>query len=48
MISRDVSITMNIKETTYAQVVERALTVEMAEQLINLDHASRCESKRAV
>ena len=35
MIARDVSITLSLTETTYAQVVERALLAERAEDLIN-------------
>ena len=35
MVARDVSITMSLTETTHAQVVERALLAERAEQLIN-------------
>ena len=31
MVARDVSITMSLTETTYAQVVERALLEERAE-----------------
>ena len=34
MVARDVSITMSLTETTYAQVVERDLQAERAEQLI--------------
>ena len=35
MVARDVSITLSLTETTYAQVVERALLAERAEDLIN-------------
>lgn len=34
MVARDVSITMSLIETTYAQVVERSLNAERDEKLI--------------
>ena len=47
MVARDVSITMSLTETTYAQVVERALLAERAEQLIYRENAARRESRKA-
>ena len=47
MVARDVSITMSLTETTYAQVVERALLAERAEQLIYRENAARREIRKA-
>ena len=47
MVARDVSITMSLTETTYAQVVERALLAKRAEQLIYRENAARRESRKA-
>ena len=38
---------MSLTETTYAQVVERALLAERAEQLIYRENAARRESRKA-
>ena len=38
---------MSLTETTYAQVVERALTAEGAEQKIYRESTARCDSRRA-
>ena len=46
MVARDVSITMSLTETTYAQVVKRALLAERAEQLIYRENAARRESRK--
>ena len=47
MIARDVRITMSWTEVTYAQVVERDLAAERAEQLSAQEHVASCENKRA-
>ena len=47
MVARDVSITMSLTETTYAQVVERAFLAERAEQLISRQNAARREVRKA-
>lgn len=47
LVPRDVCITMSLTETTYAQVVERALTAERAEHLIYRENAARHEVRRA-
>ena len=47
MVARDVSITMSLTETTHAQVMERALLTERAEQLIYRENAARRESRIA-
>ena len=47
MVARDVSITMILTETTYAQVVERALLAERAEEQIYRENAARRESRKA-
>ena len=47
MVARDVSITMSLTETTYAQVVERALLAERADKLIYRENAARRESRKA-
>lgn len=43
MIARDVGITMDVSHTTYAQVVERALYAERAEDRVTRDLAARQE-----
>ena len=47
MVARDVRIIMSLRETTYAQVVERALTTERVEQHIYREHTARRETRRA-
>ena len=47
MIARDVGITMDVARTTYAQVVERALYVERAEDRVTRDLAARREQRKA-
>ena len=47
MVARDVSITLSLTETTYAQVVERALLAERAEDMSNRENAARRESRKA-
>ena len=47
MVSRDVSITMSLTETTYVQLVEQALTAERAEQLVYRENVVRHQSRRA-
>ena len=47
MIYRDVRITMEMTHTTYAQVVERALTSEGAEDQIYRENSVRREQRRA-
>ena len=47
MVARDVSITMSLNETTYAQVVERDLLEERAEELIYGENAERRERRKA-
>ena len=47
MIARDVSITMT-PESTYAQVVDKALTAERAEDQILKDDTSRRDTRRVV
>ena len=47
MVARDVSITLSLTETTYAQVVERAILAERAEDLINRENTARRESRKA-
>ena len=47
MVARDVSITLSLTETTYAQVVERALLTERTEDLINRENVARRESRKS-
>ena len=47
MIARDVGITMDMARTTYAQVVERALYVERAEDRVTRDLVARREQLKA-
>lgn len=47
MIARDVGITMDVARTTYAQVVERALYAERAEDRVTSDLAARREQRKA-
>lgn len=47
MIARDVGITMDVARTTYAQVVERALYAERAEDQVTRDLAARREQRKA-
>ena len=46
MIARDVGITMDVARTTYAQVVERALYAERAEDRVTRDLAARREQRK--
>ena len=47
IIARDVGITMDVSRTTYAQVVERAIYAERAEDRVTRDLAARREQRRA-
>ena len=46
MIARNVGITMDVSRTTYAQVVERALYAERAEERVTRELAARREQRR--